>query len=173
MGQNGKEYGSRFQGQGVGMEEKGIPWVRSATVYAHSNFEVTLDIRRKCWFRKWHLWVWTIVENYQQQLDCAHEFYCQWLNMPMSIWEKVHLKRGYREFPLWLRGLRTNIASVMMQVRSLASLSGLNFQHCLKLWHRLPTKLRSGVAGAVAQSGTCSSDSTPSLGNSHMLQVQQ
>ena len=55
MGQNGKEYGSRFQGQGVGMEEKGIPWVRSATVYAHSNFEVTLDIRRKCWFRKWHL----------------------------------------------------------------------------------------------------------------------
>ena len=44
-------------------------------------------------------------------------------------------------------------------VQSLASLSGLGI-----LWHRMQTRLRSGIALAVAQAGSCSSDSTPSLG---------
>ncbi len=49
-----------------------------------------------------------------------------------------------------------------MQVPSLASLSRLRIQlHC-----RLKTQLRSGVALAVAQAGSCHSDSTPSLGTS-------
>ena len=38
-----------------------------------------------------------------------------------------------------------------LQVRSLASLSGLRIQHYHKLWCRLQTQLRSGVAVVVAQ----------------------
>ena len=45
-----------------------------------------------------------------------------------------------------------------MWVRSLASLRGL------RIWHQ--TQLRSGVAVAVAQAGSCISNSTPSLGTS-------
>ena len=35
--------------------------------------------------------------------------------------------------------------------------------HCRELWCRLLTQLRSHVAFAVAQAGSCSSDVTPSL----------
>ena len=55
---------------------------------------------------------------------------------------------------MWLSGLRTQLLSMRMQIRSLASLSGLRIQHS------------DGVAVAVAQAGSCSSDSTPSLGTS-------
>ena len=57
-----------------------------------------------------------------------------------------------------------------MQVWSLALLSGLRRWHCLKLWCRSQTQLRTGVsvaaaaAVAVAVAGSCSSDSTASLG---------
>ena len=51
-----------------------------------------------------------------------------------------------------------------MHVQSLASLSGLRFQHCLELWCRLQAQLRSGIAVAIAQASSCSSDLTPSLG---------
>ena len=49
-----------------------------------------------------------------------------------------------------------------MQVRSLASLSGLRIQHCHELWCRSQMQLRSGIAMA----GSCSSYWTPSLGTS-------
>ena len=49
-------------------------------------------------------------------------------------------------------------------VRSLASLSG--FQHFHELWCRSQTQLGSCMAVAVVQAGSCSSDSTPSLGTS-------
>ena len=51
-----------------------------------------------------------------------------------------------------------------IQVRSLASLSRLRIWHCHELWHRLQTRLRSLGAVAVVEAGSCSSDSTPSLG---------
>ena len=51
-----------------------------------------------------------------------------------------------------------------MQVRTLASLSGLRIQRCCEVWCRLQTWLGSPVA--VAQVGSCSSDSVPSLGTS-------
>ena len=53
-----------------------------------------------------------------------------------------------------------------MQVQSLASLSGLRIPRCCKLWCSLHTRLRSGIAVAVAQAGSCSSHWTPSLGTS-------
>ena len=57
------------------------------------------------------------------------------------------------EFPLWLSRLRIQVLSKKMQVRYLASLSGLRIRHCLKLWYRSQTWLRSGtaVAGGVGQ----------------------
>ena len=52
------------------------------------------------------------------------------------------------------------------QEQSLASLSGLKILSGCELWYRLQTRLKFGVAVAVAQAGSCSSDSTPSLGTS-------
>ena len=53
-----------------------------------------------------------------------------------------------------------------LQVPSLASLTGLRIQCCCELWCRLQAQLGSGVAAAVAQTGGCSSSSTPNLGTS-------
>ena len=54
-------------------------------------------------------------------------------------------------------------------VQSLASLSELRIQHCHELQCRLQMRLRSGIAMAVLQAGSCSSDLTPSLGTSIYL----
>ena len=43
-----------------------------------------------------------------------------------------------------------DMVSVRIEVRSLASLSGLRIWHCCKLQHRLKMQLGSGVAVAVA-----------------------
>ena len=61
---------------------------------------------------------------------------------------------------------QTRLVSVRMQVRSLALLSGLKIQHYCKLQCRAWTWLGSGVTIAVVKAGSCSSDSTPSLGTS-------
>ena len=53
-------------------------------------------------------------------------------------------------------GQGINIGSVRMQVQSPASLSGLRIWCCHELQHRLQTWLRSGMAVAVAQAGSCS-----------------
>ena len=52
------------------------------------------------------------------------------------------------------------------RVLSLASLSGSRIQHYHELWCRLQTRLRPGIAVAVAQASGYSSDQTPSLGTS-------
>ena len=51
-------------------------------------------------------------------------------------------------------------------VQSLASLSGLRIQCCCERWCRLKLWLGSGIAEAVTQACSYSSDSTPSLGTS-------
>ena len=51
-----------------------------------------------------------------------------------------------------------------LRVWSLVSLSGI--QRWRGLWRRLQMQFRSGVAVAVIQAGSCSSDSPPSLGTS-------
>ena len=53
-----------------------------------------------------------------------------------------------------------------LQLRSLASPSGLRIWRCCELWYRTQTRLRSGVAVAVVKAGSYSSDQTPSLGTS-------
>ena len=58
-----------------------------------------------------------------------------------------------------------------MQVRSLASLSGLGIQHCCKLQPRSQMWLRSIVAMAVANSGSCSSNSMPSQELSYAIRA--
>ena len=42
----------------------------------------------------------------------------------------------YQEFLLWLSGLGTQLVFLRMQVRYLASFSGLRIWHCCKLWGR-------------------------------------
>ena len=58
---------------------------------------------------------------------------------------------------MWLKGLRTQLVSKRMQVQTLAPLRGLRIQRYHKLWCRLQMWLRSGVAVAVVQAGSCSS----------------
>ena len=53
-----------------------------------------------------------------------------------------------------------------MCVRSLASLSGVRMRHCRELWCRWQMRLGSGVAVAVVQASSSSSDWNPSLGTS-------
>src|SRR5512134_2112105 len=53
-----------------------------------------------------------------------------------------------------------------LRVRSLPLLSGLRIWRCRELWCRLQTQLGSHVAVSVMQDGSCSSNSTPSLGTS-------
>ena len=43
---------------------------------------------------------------------------------PCSVIFLSLLEKDFREFPSWLRGYRTHLASMRTQVRSLASLSG-------------------------------------------------
>ena len=61
-------------------------------------------------------------------------------------------------------GKELSTVSMRMQVPSLALLCGFMTQHCRKLRCTLQMKLGSGVAIAMAVAGSCSSDSTPSLG---------
>ena len=49
------------------------------------------------------------------------------------------------------------------QVRTLTLLSGLRIWHCQELVAQITEQLGSGVAVAVGQAGSCSSDSTSSL----------
>ena len=58
------------------------------------------------------------------------------------------------------------VGTMKLEVRSLASLRGLRNWHCRELRYRSQTQLGSYIAAAVAQSGSCSSNSTPGLGTS-------
>ena len=58
------------------------------------------------------------------------------------------------------------MATMRLWVRPLALLRGLRIRPCCELWCRSQTRLGSGVAVAVVEAGSCSSDSAPSLGTS-------
>ena len=68
--------------------------------------------------------------------------------------------------PVVAQRKRTRLVSMRTQVQSLVSISGLRNQRCRELWCRSQTQLGSRVAVAVAEAGSCSSDSTPNLGTS-------
>ena len=61
---------------------------------------------------------------------------------------------------------RTRLVSMRMRVQSPTPLSGFKIRHCCELHCRPKTWLESGIALAVAYAGSCSSNLTPSLGNS-------
>ena len=64
------------------------------------------------------------------------------------------------EFPSWLRGQPTRLASMRTQAQSLALLSELRIWYCCELWCRLQKQLGSCVVVAVVQANNYSSDST-------------
>ena len=70
------------------------------------------------------------------------------------------------EFPLWLSPLEPDIVSMRIHVQSLALFSGLRIWHCHKMQCSSQMWFGSGVALAVVQASSCSSNSIPSLGNS-------
>ena len=66
--------------------------------------------------------------------------------------------------PFVAQWVKIQLVSMRMQVRLLASLSGLRIWHCCKLRCSLKMQFRSRVALTVAS--RCSSDLTPILGTS-------
>jgi len=58
--------------------------------------------------------------------------------------------RGRSGVPVVAQQKQTQLVSMRMQVRSLASLSGLRIQCCHELWYRLQTRLGSCVVVALA-----------------------
>ena len=68
--------------------------------------------------------------------------------------------------PIVVQQKLIRLETMRLQVQSLALLSGLRIWHCCELWCRSQIWLRSRVAVALAQAGSYSSDSTPSLGTS-------
>ena len=79
-----------------------------------------------------------------------------------SIFHALHGSEAFGmyplEFPLWHSRICKDSGLI------LGLLSDLRIQCCHKLRCRSQTQLGSGVAVAVVQPGSCSSDSTPSLG---------
>ena len=98
----------------------------------------------------------------------THIFWLHHLDVNVSLCSSDSINNEHMEFPLWLSGLGTWPVSMRMQVRSLASLSGLRIQHCCKLRARSQMGLRLWIAVAMAQAGSCSSGSTPSSGTSEI-----
>ena len=90
----------------------------------------------------------------------------KFMNLTLSMYGKMQEFGLIEEFSLWLSRIRTWLESMRMQVPSLASISGLRIQHCRKLWCRSKMQLSSGIAVAVGQASSYSSDLTPSLGTS-------
>ena len=88
------------------------------------------------------------------------------LNIDFQRHSEPNYLIGSKDFPLWLSRLQTWLVSMRVRVQSLASFSRLKIRCCHELWYRSQTCLRSFVAVAVVQAGSCSSDSTPSLGTS-------
>ena len=68
--------------------------------------------------------------------------------------------------PIVAQWKRIRLGTMRLWVQSLASLGGLRIQHCGELWCRSQIQVRSGVAVAVVQASSHSSDLTPSLGTS-------
>ena len=68
--------------------------------------------------------------------------------------------------PSWFSGYWTQLGSTKIQIRFLASLSGLRICHCHQLWCSSQTRLRSHVTVAVAYAGSWSPNLTSSLGTS-------
>ena len=76
-----------------------------------------------------------------------------------SVVSNITKNKGFKkmnswEFLLWLSGLRTQLVSMRMWVRSLASFTGLRIRHCCKLRWGSKMPLRSSVAVAVASTLT-------------------
>ena len=89
-------------------------------------------------------WVYTFMKtNKMVQLQSTH-FSVHKFNPPKCLWYIPAVfyifkkdKSNPREFPLWLCGLQTWLASISMWVWFLASLGGLMIWHCHELWWRL------------------------------------
>ena len=73
----------------------------------------------------------------------------------MTKENKVINKMGV---PVVAQQKQIRLGTMRLWVPSLASLSGLGIRHCRELQCRSQMWLRSGVAVAVAQAGSCSSD---------------
>ena len=104
-----------------------------------------------------------------KQLTAIPQQYSRFVYLESNESEGINL-RGIRNYEFlgvpvvaqWL----TNLRSMRVRVRSLALFSGLRIQSCHELWYRSQTQLGSCIAVAVAQAGSYSSNSTPSLGSS-------
>jgi len=74
------------------------------------------------------------------------------------LYDHFNIHRICSGFPTVVQWKRIQLGTVRLQVRSLASLSGLRIRYCHELWCRSQTRLGSGVAMVVVYASSCSSD---------------
>ena len=111
-----------------------------------------------------------------QKTNKQKKTYVEWLQdlEPPSTCFLLHITDPRTSYSSWViswsshcGSLGTNrLVSMRMHIQSLASLSGLRTWCCCELWCRSQMRLGSWVAVAVAQAGSYSSNSPPSLGTS-------
>ena len=70
--------------------------------------------------------------------------------LEIAVAADCSLEKENGEFPLWFSGLRTQLVSMRMWIRSLAMLYVLRIWCCQELWYKLQIWLGSGIAVAVA-----------------------
>ena len=131
----------------------------------HSN--ASSSISRRCSSDLVLLWLWRWPVAAAPIRTLAWEFpYAVAAALKKNNNKNLSNKNLKTGVPIVAQRKQIRLGTMRVWVRSLASLSGLRIRHCLELWCRSQTRLGSGIAVAVAQAGSNSSDSIPSLGTS-------
>ena len=99
-------------------------------------------------------------------LERIYKIYIYLNHFPAHLKLKKHYNLTMLRSPVVVQRKRIRLGTMRLRVQSLASLSGLRIRHCRELWHRSQMRLGSDVAVAVVEAGSCSFNSTPSLGTS-------
>ena len=113
------------------------------------------------WFFGLSLLLFPVLLHYHNIFITQKNSFFRQISMTKCSFSKLAYRSSHRG-----SAVRTWLVSMRMRIRSLALLSGLRIWYCQELWYRSQMWLRSCTAVAVAKAGSCSSNSTPSLGTS-------
>ena len=110
----------------------------------------------------WHCVLVRILAGPSGSLPTTHD-QCIFSRMTFN---PLHYLKYPAGVPVMAQQKRIQLGIMRLQVRSMASLSGLRIWRCCELWCRSQMWLGSGIAVAVGQASCCSSNQPPSLGPS-------
>ena len=100
------------------------------------------------WWEQWGLWMWKKATNRRHSGD-AHGLELG----PKDQGQKQDFKPGWIRIHIMVQQKQIWLGSLRMQVRSLASLSGLRSQHCHELWCRQKWRSWNGSLDGLGKRG--------------------